>query len=131
MTDLSPKQKVLVADDAEDLRLLYSFILRKEGWDPIEARNGQEALDHVLHEDFGLVLLDQCMPGMTGLEVYHSMRQQERTPPVILMSAASEVEHLAKQHGVQHFLGKPILVQELIRTVRLVQTDAEQPGKDR
>ena len=61
--------KVLVVDDARDLVVIASCILRADGHEVLAARNGQEALEMVVAERPDAILLDVMMPGMDGIEV--------------------------------------------------------------
>ncbi|MCK5308285.1 MAG: response regulator, partial [Zetaproteobacteria bacterium] len=67
-------QKVLIVDDADDLRFSIEVILRMNGYETFSARNGKEALDQVVSsqisgERFDLIITDIVMPEMSGIEL--------------------------------------------------------------
>ncbi|HEV7536656.1 MAG TPA: response regulator, partial [Acidimicrobiia bacterium] len=80
---------VLVVDDEPMLRNLLSRLLRMEGYDVLEAADGQAALDVLRTEKPDLVLLDVMMPTRDGLDVLGDLRRTSNVP-VILVSALGE-----------------------------------------
>jgi len=108
-TDRGPI-RILVVDDESGLRRLVSRALERRGFDAVEARDGQEALDRVeADRDVGLVLLDLMMPGLSGLETLVRLQEIRPELPVVLMSGYAQEEILGKT-GAGHardFLHKP------------------------
>ena len=84
---------VLVVDDEVSIRNGLVFLLRKEGYAPLEARDGREALQKVRDEKPDLILLDLMMPKLNGLEVCRILKSNEDTRliPVVLITAVSRV----------------------------------------
>lgn len=76
--------RALVADDERAMRFLLEKHLQRRGWEVISAADGTEAFDRLAEEQFDAVVLDQRMPGMTGLEV---LRTTSRTAPTFIFSA--------------------------------------------
>jgi cyclic di-GMP phosphodiesterase len=109
--------KVLIVDDEESLRRGLGFLLRKEGYEPLEAKNGKEALDMVFTRKPDLVLLDLMMPGISGLEVCRRLKDHEETRliPIIMITALHSQDEKIKaiDAGVDDFLNKPINIAEL------------------
>ena len=62
------KQRILWADDEIDLLKPHLMFLRNKGYDVVTANNGRDALDMADAEPFDLIILDENMPGLTGLE---------------------------------------------------------------
>lgn len=89
--------RVLVADDEAAIRLVLSTHLRRRGWEVDEAVDGTAALDRLEHEEYDAVILDQRMPGPSGLEVARTTNHQ---PLMFIFSAyidadlAAEAERL-------------------------------------
>ena len=77
---------VLVVDDDPNLVRLMSKFLTLEGFAPIPAANGAEAIAKIEVEDFDLVLSDIKMPDKTGYDVFAAARKKNNPPPVILMT---------------------------------------------
>jgi two-component system, response regulator, stage 0 sporulation protein F len=109
--------KILVADDDDSLRACIVELISLEGWEVVEARNGRETLEKVISEKPNLLLLDNRMPELTGTEAYKELRRQGLYLPVILITAAAEIEQLSKEFGIKCYLGKPFGIDELIKIV--------------
>lgn len=105
---------ILVADDNDDNRLMLSFLLQEEGWKVLEASDGQEALEKVLKEEPGVLILDNRMPELTGTEVYKILKNKDTKTAIILATAYGDLEELAESLGIQHFITKPFDIPELI-----------------
>jgi len=110
-------KKFLVVDDDDTLRACIVELISLEGWEVVEARSGRETLEKVMSEKPNLLLLDNRMPELTGTEAYKELRRQGLNLPVILITAASEIEQLSKDFGIKCFLGKPFGIDELIQMV--------------
>ncbi len=107
---------MLVVDDERDIREAVSEVLKDEGYEVIDARDGAEALDQLRARHPDLVLLDLMMPGMNGWE-FCAAREREpdiRGVPVIVISALGRVSGL----DAQAFLQKPFELDALVSAVR-------------
>lgn len=79
---------VLLVDDAPDIRFMLRLMLEEEGMAVEEAASGQEALDRLAAGPApDAVVLDQRMPGLTGLEVARELAERGGHPPLVLFSA--------------------------------------------
>lgn len=110
--------RVLVADDDEEFRSAVSDIIALDGWHVCQASDGEEAL-HItrqLHPD--VLLLDHRMPALTGVEVVKQLRAEQILVPVVMVSAAHELEDLADSVGVRCRLMKPFGFDELSKILR-------------
>ena len=83
-------KKILLVDDEEGIRFLYSEEFRELGYAVVMAANGEEALDRFRSEKPDLVVLDIQMPGMNGIEVLRQMKQERPELPVVLSTAYNE-----------------------------------------
>lgn len=81
------KNRLLIVDDEEGIRLLYKEELEEEGYDTEIASSGEEALEKLKNTKVDLVLLDIKMPGMDGVEVLRRVKEKWKTLPVILCTA--------------------------------------------
>lgn len=79
-------RKVLVVDDDADWREFLKLCLEDLGYEAIEAANGQEALDSLAQQHYGVMLLDVGMPGMDGFEVLERMPRNGPPPRVVLLT---------------------------------------------
>jgi len=114
---------ILLADDEEKLLKHLGRALRGEGHEVIEAASAREAQRQLTMRTFDLLVVDNLMPGMTGLELIREMAQtmppQER-PQVLMMTAHATVESAieAMKLGALDYLQKPFEVDELLALVR-------------
>ena len=103
--------KVLVADDASDIRDLLVDTLLDAGFDVLEAKDGEEALELAVHEVPDVILLDVMMPVMDGFEVLKRLREipSMGSVLVILLTVMPAVhgEPSGLKFGVTHYLTKP------------------------
>jgi signal transduction histidine kinase len=116
--------RILVVDDNEDLVEMLSTVLSLEGYDPVPAYNGQDAVKALLEYRPSLVLLDRALPDFDGLEVCARMKAVDpsRFLPVIMVTAAAHRDDklvgLAK--GVDDYITKPFDMDELVAKVRVM-----------
>ena len=120
--------RVLVADDDPDIRRLIVFTLRRRGHTVAEAESGNSALDLIRQEHPDLVVLDVMMPGMTGIEVARTLKQDPATAaiPIIMLSAkgqAAEVD-AGLESGARAYMVKPFSTQELASKVAEILGDS-------
>lgn len=79
--------RILIVDDDADWREFLRLCLDDLGYESVQARNGEEALELMEREDFPIVLLDMNMPGMNGQEVM--ARLPEPRPRIVLLTSAA------------------------------------------
>ena len=97
--------KVLVAEDNAALSRVLEFTLSKAGYLVTQALNGAIAWEHAQNEQFELVLTDQQMPLMTGIELCENLRQLDnyRDVPIVLLTAKGlelELPQLCEELGI-------------------------------
>src|SRR5437868_1214549 len=88
--------RVLIVDDRPDNLLALEATLEPLGVEVVQALSGPDALRHLLHDDFAVILLDVQMPGMDGYETARLIKARGRTTdvPIIFLTAISrETEH--------------------------------------
>jgi class 3 adenylate cyclase len=106
-----PPARLLVVDDSRDVRDLLALRLEARGFQVTPADGGEEALHQVAEETFDAVILDQMMPGLSGLDVLRSLRQRF-TPadlPVIMATARNSAREVieALELGANDYVVKP------------------------
>ncbi len=118
------KTTILVADDEEDVLNLVSSNLKNVGYDVIEAKNGESALNAARGEAPSLIVLDLLLPGMSGLEVCKVLKGDPATSniPIIMLTAkAEEVDRvLGLELGADDYITKPFSPRELVLRVKSV-----------
>ena len=112
-----PRPKILIADDDETLRQLITEALPRHKFEVYQAADGPETLDTVKNLRPDIVILDVMMPGMDGMEVCRSMREnpQTRNIPVIMLTARAPIEDKLKgiESGADDYITKPFDFMEL------------------
>jgi EAL domain-containing protein (putative c-di-GMP-specific phosphodiesterase class I)/DNA-binding response OmpR family regulator len=113
---------ILVVDDEAPARRLLTTALHDAGYDVIDAKDGFEALSLLSHADVALVLLDNRMPRLSGVDVLRRLRQRSATqaPPVILVTGADDLDDRigGLDAGASDYVTKPYEVDEVLARVR-------------
>jgi DNA-binding response OmpR family regulator len=113
---------VLVADDDDDILLLVTTRLRRDGFDVIAARNGEEALALAQERKPAVAVLDIGMPGLDGLEVLERIRADEELngTRVLLLTAKAQESDVRRgyESGADAYVRKPFSPAELSTRVR-------------
>ncbi len=109
------KQRILVVDDEESHRIMLRAVLQDEGYEIIEATDGQEAVRAVEQEPFDLALMDIRMTNMNGIEALFEIRKVSPMMPVLIMTAYASVKTAvsALKAGAFDYLTKPLDIDEL------------------
>ncbi len=115
--------RILVVDDEPTQLELVGGFLAERGFEVALAPDGQEALKRFGRESFDLVLTDQKMPGLSGLELIEALRAQDPEVPVIVMTAYGTIETAvaAIKAGAVDYLTKPLNLDELLHRVHQVR----------
>ncbi len=122
---MSPK--VLIADDEPNIVVSLEFMMKREGYDVLVARNGPEALEVIRREHPNLVLLDATMPGMTGFDVCEAVRAdaEVRDTGIVMLTAKGRETDMARGvgAGADVYVTKPFSTRDLVQTVRDLLAD--------
>ncbi len=114
--------RILIADDEPNIVISLEYLMKREGYEVLIARDGQEALDTILRERPQLVLLDVMMPHKTGFEVCQQVRATEsvKDTPILMLTAKGRETDVAKGLGVgaTAYLAKPFSTKEIAQKVR-------------
>ena len=115
--------RVLVVDDESAQRELVGGFLRKHGFEVSEASDGVAALERFRKEPFDLILADQKMPGLSGLELLAGARAISPEVAVIVMTAYGTIETAvaAIKSGAADYLTKPLNLDELLHRIGQVR----------
>lgn len=112
--------KILVVDDEEIIRESLSFILKKEGYDVVEAENGKVAYDKLLADTFDVLITDLEMPGMKGIQLLEEIQRLNINTAVIIITAYGSLETAiaALRNGASDYILKPIEFDEILVKVK-------------
>lgn len=121
MTDIKPR--ILVVDDEMDLVSVLRMGLEIQGFEVIEAMDGEEGLRRARHDRPELIVLDLMLPKLDGYKVCRALKFDERFKhlPIIILSARSgdQDRKLALDMGADLFMTKPYEISELVAKIRL------------
>jgi len=113
--------KILVVEDEESFREGVSFILSKEGYEVIDAADGNDAIIKFEREGADLVLLDVMLPGLSGLEVCKKLRTLTKVPIIMLTAKDTELDKvLGLEIGADDYITKPFSGRELLARVKAI-----------
>jgi len=116
---IAKKGKILVVDDEKNLVDIVAYNLKKEGYEPLKAYDGEAGLALALSEDPELILLDIMMPKLDGFEVCTRIRKKSQVPIIMLTARVEEVDKvLGFELGADDYVTKPFGVRELIARVK-------------
>ncbi len=112
--------KILVAEDDLSTRKLLCAILKREGYEPVQADNGKEALEIMDHEHIDLLISDVMMPEMDGYELTETIRESGSLMPIMLLTAKSmpEDKHTGFLVGTDDYMVKPVDRQEMVLRIK-------------
>lgn len=124
---------LLLVEDDNRTRDLFSQFFHMKGYQVHEARNGEEAVDMACRQSFDLVLMDVKMPRVDGLEAFHRIRQVSPSSKVLLMTGfgmSEELESLLKEPTVA-YVHKPCTFDQLLTVIGdLMAANASQDPAD-
>lgn len=113
-------ERILWADDEIDLLKPHIMFLKGKGYELSTVNNGHDALEMVGNEHFDLVILDENMPGLTGLETLQRIKQMSPGTPVIMITK-SEEENIMDQavgNSISDYLIKPVNPNQILLSIK-------------
>lgn len=114
--------KILIADDEPNILLSLEFLMQREGFQVLVARDGQQALDAILQQRPDLVLLDVMMPKKSGFDVLQAVREHDELAGlrILMLTAKGRDTDMAKglALGADDYMTKPFSTRELVDKVR-------------
>ena len=113
--------RILIIEDEESYREALAYMLRKEGFEIVEAADGADGLTEYDRVGADLVLLDLMMPGLTGTEVCRQLRLRGPVPVIMVTARESEVDKVVGlELGADDYVTKPFSHRELVARIRAV-----------
>lgn len=112
--------RILIVEDEKNIVDILSFNLGREGYETMEAYDGQTGLQLALEQDPDLILLDLMLPKMNGFDVCRAIRSAGRATPVIMLTAREEENDkvLGLELGADDYITKPFSIRELLARVK-------------
>lgn len=113
------QKTVLVVDDEKPIVDILVYNLKKEGYNTLEANDGEEAVNIIIEKKPDLVLLDIMLPKMDGLSVCKKIRHNYNIPIIMISARDEEIDKiLGLELGADDYITKPFSVRELIARVK-------------
>lgn len=114
-------ERVLIVDDNPDIREVLGTYAAKEGFEPITAKDGFEALDLFRKTSPAVILLDVMMPGMDGYRVCERIRSESDVPIILITAKGEDCERvMGLDIGADDYIVKPFNANEVMARVRAV-----------
>lgn len=113
-------QRLLIADDDDEIRELLEFDLAHSGYDTDTAKDGAEALQKAITNNYDLILLDVMMPKMNGFDVCGNIRKSKPEVPILMLTAKGTINDKTQgfDSGADDYIVKPFDIQEVLLRVR-------------
>jgi CheY-like chemotaxis protein len=124
----SMSNSILVVEDNDDLQILFRLVLESDGYKVAIANNGQDALRLLEETQPQLVLMDIMMPGISGIEVSRSIKQQQsyKTLPILLVSAVDRLKEQQLNYSqADGVLYKPFNLDDLVDKIEQLTCDRQ------
>ncbi|KMM47037.1 XRE family transcriptional regulator [Cellulomonas sp. A375-1] len=125
--------RILVVEDEESYRDPLTYVLRREGFEVVEAATGPDALARFDEGGADLVLLDLMLPGLSGTEVCRQLRTTSDVPVIMLTAKDDEIDKVVGlELGADDYVTKPYSSRELVARIRAVlrrRSSSAAPGE--
>jgi len=127
----SPPRRILVVDDDSGNRQLVTEMLILSGYEAVAAADGAAGWEALQAKAYDLLITDNFMPRVTGLEMVKLLRGQSATLPVIMATGSIPADELERHPWlkISAFLLKPYGLGQLLRTVKKVLREADRAAK--
>ncbi len=112
--------KILWVDDEIEHLHAHILFLQKKGYDVVIANNGLDAVEQCQQQTFDLVLLDEMMPGLTGLETLQRIKEVQPQTPVVMVTKSEEEDLMNQAIGskIADYLIKPVNPMQILLTLK-------------
>jgi len=123
-------KRILVIEDNPEIAELVALHLGDEGWQAERAVDGEAGLSAFRQHRYDLVVLDLMLPGVDGLSICRTLREEPRFVPILMLTAkSSELDRvLGLELGADDYMTKPFSVRELVARVKALFRRAEAMG---
>lgn len=111
--------RILLVDDEEAIQKLLTYPMEKEGYEIVQAMDGEEALLKFSQQDFDLVVLDIMLPGKSGIDICREIRTESTVPIIMLTAKSDEIDKvLGLEIGADDYITKPFSIAEFRSRVK-------------
>ena len=122
---------ILLVDDEEAVRKVLTFPLERDGYEVVQAADGEEALARFGDQPVDLVVLDIMLPKLDGLEVCKQLRSRSSVPIIMLTARDDELDKVVGlELGADDYITKPFSIREFRSRVRALLRRARAPRQD-
>src|SRR5690349_3811960 len=123
-----PAPTILLVDDEDAVRKVLAFPLERDGYEVIQAADGEEALQQFSQQPVDLVVLDIMLPRLDGLEVCKRLRATSTVPIIMLTARDDELDKvIGLELGADDYITKPFSIREFRSRVRALLRRAAAP----
>jgi DNA-binding response OmpR family regulator len=116
---------LLWVDDEIELLKAHIIFLEKKGYEVVTASNGSDAIDLCKQQNYDLIMLDEMMPGISGLETLQKIKDIQPTTPIVMVTK-SEEEHIMDQaigSKIADYLIKPVNPSQILLSLKKISTE--------
>jgi DNA-binding response OmpR family regulator len=118
--------RILLVDDEQPIQTLLSYPLRKDGYEVVQATDGEQALERFEEQAFDLVVLDLMLPKVDGLEVCRRLRSRSSVPIIMLTAKSEEIDKVVGlELGADDYITKPFSLREFSSRIKAALRRAE------
>jgi len=128
---MAESSTILLVDDEEAVRKVLTFPLERDGYNVVQASDGEEALARFGDQPVDLVVLDIMLPKLDGLEVCKQLRSRSSVPIIMLTARDDELDKVVGlELGADDYITKPFSIREFRSRVRALLRRARAPRQD-
>jgi len=128
---MAENSTILLVDDEEAVRKVLTFPLERDGYNVVQASDGEEALARFGDQPVDLVVLDIMLPKLDGLEVCKQLRSRSSVPIIMLTARDDELDKVVGlELGADDYITKPFSIREFRSRVRALLRRARAPRQD-
>jgi two-component system KDP operon response regulator KdpE len=126
---MSEPTKILIVEDEAHMRCFLRTTLARNGYEPLEAADGVQAIEQATRPDVGLILLDLGLPDVDGLQVVSWVRERSSVPIIVLTARHFEFEKIETLDlGANDYVTKPFGAGELLARIRVALRQRVEPN---
>ncbi|MBO8440940.1 MAG: response regulator transcription factor [Firmicutes bacterium] len=131
MSNINDNKTILIIEDEEKMSRFVELELQHEGYQTETAFDGRSGLNLALKNDYLLILLDLMLPELNGLDVCRRIREEKKTPIIIMTARDSVIDRVSGlDHGADDYIVKPFAIEELLARIRSLLRRTELQEKD-